>query len=310
MTKRLASREGHMAALSTSVVIKLQASDCKGANRTANLRRIMAYLRATALILASLLFLCLAPLQWVALRRRWPLRLLLPVAFSRTLAALLRLDVVTESAKLPEGPRLIVANHLSWLDIVAVCCIEPVCFLAKREIGSWPVCSTFARLQETVFVDRQRRRSIPGANAAMAQRMLAGRPCCFSQKPRPVTARHSANFIARIWPPRAISLPRLTGSTQSGCKPVAIRYSTPTAAWFGDATLTSASLGRSQGRADPLRSRVWQAARLCAGRQSQGDHRSRRIRRRRHARVHDANDRAGPRRAGRDAAFDPLAANS
>jgi lyso-ornithine lipid O-acyltransferase len=209
----------------------------KGGNHTANLRRIMAYLRATALILASLLFLCLAPLQWVALRRRWPLRLLLPVAFSRTLATLLRLDVVTESAKLPEGPRLIVANHLSWLDIVAVCCIEPVCFLAKREIGSWPICSTFARLQETVFVDRQRRRSIPGANAAMAQRMLAGRPMLLF--PEATTGDGSAlrKFHSSHLAAARDLLAKADWIDTVWVQPVAIRYSTPTAAWFGDATL-------------------------------------------------------------------------
>src|ERR1019366_707862 len=136
----------------------------------------MSYLRATALVLALLLFLGLAPLQWVALRRRWPLRLWLPVAFGRTLAALLRPDVCVECAPPPRGPRLIVANHVSWLDILALCSVEPVCFLAKREVGTWPVASTFVRLQETVFVDRERRRTIPGTNAAMAQRMLGGRP--------------------------------------------------------------------------------------------------------------------------------------
>jgi lyso-ornithine lipid O-acyltransferase len=197
----------------------------------------MPYLRATALIFALLLFLCLVPLQWVALQRRWPLRLWLPVAFGRTLAALLRLDVFEESVPQPQGPRLIVANHVSWLDILALCSIEPVCFLAKREIGTWPVASTFARLQETVFVDRQRRRSIPGTNAAMAQRMLAGRPMLLF--PEATTGDgsalrkfHSSHFAA------ARDLLATASRVETvWVQPVAIRYSTPSAAWFGDATL-------------------------------------------------------------------------
>jgi hypothetical protein len=36
------------------------------------------------------------------------------------------------------------------VDILAFCSVEPICFLAKREIGAWPLISTFARLQETV----------------------------------------------------------------------------------------------------------------------------------------------------------------
>lgn len=197
----------------------------------------MAYLRVTAIILALLLFLLVTPLQWIALRRHWPLRLWLPVAFSRTIIALLRLRVYADRDPPPEGPRLLAANHLSWLDILALCSVEPVCFLAKREIETWPVASTFARLQETVFVDRQRRRTIPGANAAIAQRMLAGRPMLLF--PEGTTSDglalrkfHSSHFAAaRDLLARASDVEAVT------VQPVAIRYSTASAAWFGDATL-------------------------------------------------------------------------
>jgi len=197
----------------------------------------MAYLRATGIALALLLFLSLAPLQWLALRRRWPLRLWLPGALGRTLAALVRQDVVVDRAPPPQGPRLIAANHVSWLDIVVLCSVEPVCFLAKREVEAWPVVSAFARLQETVFVDRQRRRTIPAANAAMAQRMLAGRPVLLF--PEGTTGDglalrkfHSSHFAAA----RDL-LATASGIETVWVQPVAIRYSSPAAAWLGDATL-------------------------------------------------------------------------
>lgn len=195
----------------------------------------MAYLRAVLIVLTLLLFLSLAPLQWLALRRRWPLRLRLPVALGRTLAALLRLRVVAKHVP-PQGPRLIIANHVSWLDIVVLCSVEPVCFLAKREVETWPVVSNFAQLQETVFVDRQRRRTIP-ANAAMARRMLAGRPMLLF--PEGTTGDgsalhkfHSSHFAA------ARDLLATASDIETVCvQPVAIRYSSPAAAWLGDATL-------------------------------------------------------------------------
>ena len=52
----------------------------------------MAYLRAVLMVLTLLLFLSLAPLQWLALRRRWLLRLWLPVAFGRTLGNFHRIN--------------------------------------------------------------------------------------------------------------------------------------------------------------------------------------------------------------------------
>jgi lyso-ornithine lipid O-acyltransferase len=197
----------------------------------------MAYLRAILIVLTLLLFLSFAPLQWLALRRRWPLRLWLPVALGRTLASLVGVDVVASRAAPPPGPRLIAANHVSWLDIVVLCCVEPVCFLAKREVEAWPIVSTFAQLQETVFFDRQRRRSIPAANAAMAQRMLAGRPMLLF--PEGTTGDglalrkfHSSHFAA------VRDLLATARGIETVCvQPVAIRYSSPAAAWLGDATL-------------------------------------------------------------------------
>ncbi len=197
----------------------------------------MAYLRAVLIVLTLLLFLSLAPLQWLALRRHWPLRLWLPVALGRTLAALLQLRIVAKPAPPQQGPRLIAANHVSWLDIVVLCSVEPVCFLAKREVEAWPVVSNFARLQETVFVDRQRRRTIPAANAAMARRMLAGRPVLLF--PEGTTGDgsalhkfHSSHFAA------VRDLLAMASGIETVCvQPVAIRYSSPAAAWTGEATL-------------------------------------------------------------------------
>lgn len=213
----------------------------KKANRNANVakvvRRNMAHLRATALVFAVLVFLCLTPLQWLALRRGWPLRLWLPVAFARTLATLFRLDVGAAGAPLPEGPRLIVANHVSWLDILALCSVEPVCFLAKREIGSWPVASTFARLQETVFVDRERRRSIPGTNAAMAKRMLTGRPMLLFLEATTSDGSALRKFHSSHFDAARDLLAKEKKVEMVFVQPVAIRYSTPAAAWYGDATL-------------------------------------------------------------------------
>jgi len=197
----------------------------------------MAYLRAVLIVLTLLLFLSLAPLQWLALRQRWPLRLRLPVALGRTLAALLPLRVFVSRAPPPEGPRLIAANHVSWLDIVVFCSVEPVCFLAKREVEAWPVVSSFARLQETVFVDRQRRRTIPAANAAMARRMLVGRPVLLF--PEGTTRDGSAlrKFRSSHFAAARDLLAAASGIETVCVQPVAIAYSSPAAAWLGDATL-------------------------------------------------------------------------
>ena len=135
----------------------------------------MANLRLVGLVFLLTGFFCLgAPLQFLARRGGWPLARALPVFFSRCLCRALRIRVRSTGAGSAPLPRLIVANHVSWTDILVLGTCEPLCFLAKSEVASWPVFGTLARLANTVFVDRLRTRGIPLVNAEMAQRLHAG----------------------------------------------------------------------------------------------------------------------------------------
>ena len=69
---------------------------------------------------------------------------------------------------------LLVANHTSWLDIVVLSALAPVSFVAKKEVGGWPFVSSLARLQRTVFVDRNRRQSAGDAADEITARLDQG----------------------------------------------------------------------------------------------------------------------------------------
>ncbi|GAN81221.1 lysophospholipid acyltransferase family protein [Acidocella aminolytica] len=69
----------------------------------------------------------------------------------------------------PHRPTLFIANHCSWLDIVALGATLPGCFVAKAEIGQWPGVSIVAKLGRTIFVSRSRE------TVAREQRLLAAR---------------------------------------------------------------------------------------------------------------------------------------
>ncbi|MFE9398820.1 lysophospholipid acyltransferase family protein [Streptomyces flavidovirens] len=87
------------------------------------------------------------------------------------LAALgIRLEAGREPLTVPGGGTgtLIVANHISWLDVVAVLAVEPVTLLAKREIGQWPVIGALARRVGTRFIDREGLRELPSTVGDLA----------------------------------------------------------------------------------------------------------------------------------------------
>ncbi|MET8529657.1 lysophospholipid acyltransferase family protein [Micromonospora sp. NPDC005172] len=77
--------------------------------------------------------------------------------------------------RLPRRRALLVANHVSWLDILAVLAVAPTRMVAKREIRSWPVVGLLAAAAGTVFVDRSRPRALPATVRRLADALRAGR---------------------------------------------------------------------------------------------------------------------------------------
>lgn len=83
----------------------------------------------------------------------------------------LRLRVI---GQLPAArPVLFVANHSSWVDIVALGAVLPACFVAKGDVASWPVISLVARLGRTIFVSRARE-SVGQEQRVLEHRLAAG----------------------------------------------------------------------------------------------------------------------------------------
>jgi lyso-ornithine lipid O-acyltransferase len=74
--------------------------------------------------------------------------------------------------RFPAEPAVIVTNHVSYLDAIAVAAVLPVAPLAKREVASWPLIGTAASQLGVIFVERDdiwsRVRALRSAHAALA----------------------------------------------------------------------------------------------------------------------------------------------
>lgn len=64
--------------------------------------------------------------------------------------------IALDSKKGQDRPILYIANHCSWLDIVTIGGLLPGCFVAKKEVGTWPLISILCKLGRVSFVSRQR----------------------------------------------------------------------------------------------------------------------------------------------------------
>ena len=78
------------------------------------------------------------------------------------------------AGRLASRRALVVANHVSWLDVVVLLAHLPARMLAKREVRGWPVVGRLAVAMGTVFIDRDRPRELPRTVAAVAGALAAG----------------------------------------------------------------------------------------------------------------------------------------
>jgi len=69
---------------------------------------------------------------------------------------------------------LLVSNHLSYFDVLAIAAITPAVFVAKSEIRGWPLFGWLASLAGTVFVERGRRAHVGAVNREIESALAAG----------------------------------------------------------------------------------------------------------------------------------------
>jgi 1-acyl-sn-glycerol-3-phosphate acyltransferase len=137
-------------------------------------------------------------------------------------------------------PVLFLSNHSSWLDVLVLGGVLEGCFVAKAEVGTWPLIRTVARLGRTVFVSRSRGRT--GSEAgAMRDRLRAGDSLILFPE-------GTSNDGTRVLPFRSSFL--ATAGAAEQVQPVSLVYDRlgglpacrrdrPLFAWYGDMEIGS-----------------------------------------------------------------------
>ncbi|MBB1249290.1 lysophospholipid acyltransferase family protein [Rhizobium sp. G21] len=136
---------------------------------------MVAWLRiAVSLLGVFIVTLLLLPFQlaFLATGHHWRNRL--PRLWHRAALWAVGIRVEVKGKLGGRRPLLVVSNHSSWLDILVMGSVADVTYVAKAEVKDWPIFGLLARLQRSVFVEReQKRRSQDQAND-MADRLNAG----------------------------------------------------------------------------------------------------------------------------------------
>lgn len=194
-----------------------------------------------------LLTLALAPIQLLLLRRGSPLARRPPHWWHRAAARIIGLRVETRGRPAEGRPLLLVANHQSWADIVALGRVMPLSFIAKAEVRSWPLFGLLARLQRTVFVERERRRRTREQADGIARRLAQGDAMVLFAEGTTSDGNRVLPFKTALFGAAAAAL-EASGRDAVLVQPVAVawtganglplgRFGRPLAAWPGDVAL-------------------------------------------------------------------------
>ena len=116
----------------------------------------------------------LMPLQLLLLKTGSRYARTLPHWYHRQVCRIVGIRLYIEGKVANEQGVLIISNHVSWLVITVLSAVAPVSFVAKREVASWPFVSWLAKLQRSVFVDRNRRNEVGDKANEILDRLEAG----------------------------------------------------------------------------------------------------------------------------------------
>ena len=135
---------------------------------------LLVYLRIIALlaftffcfILVLLFYPFLPQRQWVHFVKMWANGILLFVGA--------KVITETHSGTYREKNAMVIANHISWLDIPILYTQHSVGFVGRNELKKWPVLNLLIKSGSTIFIDRNRKRDLVHINLQVSEKLKTG----------------------------------------------------------------------------------------------------------------------------------------
>ncbi|HEX3673632.1 MAG TPA: lysophospholipid acyltransferase family protein [Rhizomicrobium sp.] len=190
------------------------------------------------------------PWQSLALRTKSLGYKRLPFVYQRFLMKLFDIRVTVLGTPIQNRGVLMVSNHTSYLDILVLGGTASVSFVAKAEVANWFMFGTFARLQRTVFVERERRSQTGASRDQIRERLLEGDALILF----PEGTSNDGNFVLPFKSALMGAAEAVVGADAQGnpirvpVQPVSVSYTSvhglpmgrefrPYFAWYGDMEL-------------------------------------------------------------------------
>jgi 1-acyl-sn-glycerol-3-phosphate acyltransferase len=134
-------------------------------------RSVRALWRLAGMVLHALFgaAICALVFPFVAMPRR------MQIVGGWSALMLRRLGITLHTSGTPQpGPLLLVANHISWLDILAIDAVQPARFVSKSDVRHWPLIGWMVACGGTLFIERERKRDAMRVVHQVAEALKSG----------------------------------------------------------------------------------------------------------------------------------------
>ena len=115
--------------------------------------------------LIILIILLLIPIQYFFVQFKLKNRIYIPIFFHRILLKILGIKVKLIGQNTRARPLILAGNHTSYLDIIILGSIMPICFIAKEDIKHWFLFGFLAKMQNTIFIKRKNYKTLESLNS-------------------------------------------------------------------------------------------------------------------------------------------------
>ena len=155
--------------------------------------------------------------------------------FSRRMLRALGLTLEVAGAAPQAGPVMLAANHVSWLDILAINAVSTARFVSKSDVRHWPVLGWMVACGGTLFIERERKRDAMRVVHQVAEALQSGDVIALFPEGTTSDGHRLLPFHANL-----LQAAVATGAPVQG---VALRYAddseavSQAAAYIGDTTL-------------------------------------------------------------------------
>lgn len=204
-------------------------------------------------IIIAVVTVLLLPFQIFASRAKRFWHKSLPMFWQGLMCKMMGLRVHSSGAVASDRPLLLVANHISWADILVLGSLGQVSFVAKSEVKSWPLFGTFAVLQNTVFIERDQKKKSGAQADAIASRLKQGDVLVLFAEGTSTDGNHILPFKSSLFGAAKVALQDAPDGHVL-VQPVSIaytklhgiamgRYHRPVAGWPGNVALIKSLMG-------------------------------------------------------------------